>query len=689
MDGDLKLVDYALGPLKVESVFARPVDLTRLVPDVRDVQPWKLNLLVLSQTFADIALIACRQRLVLLRLPSFGRIACGLFREDFALMAGIHPLDAHDCPATITALYSRRPCIRSPQVAGGEEVFVATLEDGSFMIFQLDGYGQRFRSIDRRVLHPSPPNHQGRADEGSSNAPPNVNTSNSTEEDAAEGRPSREVVVRDDEQEELAYRCSLWGFDLRPDPSTHPHPHQSLRMAVSSNSRRVFECRMNVQEPLGFRIVRSLGGNRHNVPSVAYSLGGTLLATAGIDGHLTLYPVNDDQDDIDGDIDIDATTGGDVNATNGGDVNATNGGDDLTASHRRRIRVLPEWGWAVGFVDWGDVHREIASVDYGSVRIRFVRHRQPPPLSLETLERSMLLDEDPQRVPFVYPPIVLTRHDLALADDAFLLQEADSDHDRDHDDDTDDDVDDDGESMFDYEQDDPDTYIRIPPSSSDDDVEHRAIDDPGRVDHQVIDGGDIGSRRYDQDGTMAQQVDDASNAPDKAWTYDEQREPPKQLLFYLSSKDLVVYDVSELLASDCPPDAVAAPRLLLHRILYGTVTPDQRAFFNNAALAWGHERYCLARWYAPLSCLFLGNQLGFVTIVHLRRRQPSRDDDPADKGQLASTLLTLPMGDSDVSPLAGMDIRPISPSPSSTYHNLYLLHVDGVMRVYLIRKVKK
>ena len=160
-----------------------------------------------------------------------------------------------------------------------------------------------------------------------------------------------------------------------------------------------------------------------------------------------------------------------------------------------------------------------------------------------------------------------------------------------------------------------------------------------------------------------------------------QQEKP-QLIYYLTSHDLYVYDFNYLLkATDPSPFTTIA----LYRILYSTVTPDQRAFFNNASLHWAHERYCFSIWSPELSSLILGNQLGFVSIVHIRRDHS--EDEEQGKICVKTMILTIPMGDSEVMPLAGIDLKRVD-SQNPHYFHLYLLHLDGTMRIYLIRKAR-
>ena len=148
---------------------------------------------------------------------------------------------------------------------------------------------------------------------------------------------------------------------------------------------------------------------------------------------------------------------------------------------------------------------------------------------------------------------------------------------------------------------------------------------------------------------------------------------PDHYVFYLSSRNLHIYKLSQLCSVDTPQ-----AELSLNGILLASVSPDQRALFHNGSLHWKHERYVFAKYVPDLSCLFLANHLGFVTVLLLRKRV-------GDVGVYLTTMsLTLPIGD-DVSPLVGMDVCRIDPD-SPTFHKLYMLHLDGTLRTYLIRR---
>ena len=144
-------------------------------------------------------------------------------------------------------------------------------------------------------------------------------------------------------------------------------------------------------------------------------------------------------------------------------------------------------------------------------------------------------------------------------------------------------------------------------------------------------------------------------------------------MYFLTSKSLSIYSLSDLCRQGGPN-----PDLALHRILYTTVSPDQRALFHNGVLHWEHERYAFAKWIPELSTLLLANQLGFVTLVALRRSE-------WDGGSLETMILTLPMGDEDVYPLVGMDVCRVDQG-NKFYFKLFLLHLDGTMRTFLIKK---
>lgn len=160
-----------------------------------------------------------------------------------------------------------------------------------------------------------------------------------------------------------------------------------------------------------------------------------------------------------------------------------------------------------------------------------------------------------------------------------------------------------------------------------------------------------------------------------------------QLIYYLTSHDLYIYDFNFLLkVPDLnPTNSSILHSVALYRILYSTVMPDQRVFFNNASLHWAHERYCFSIWSPELSSLILGNQLGFVSIVHLRRDRSEEEE--LGKVCVKTMTLTIPMGDSEVMPLAGIDLKRVDPKNPHYFH-LFLLHLDGTMRIYLIRRIK-
>lgn len=159
--------------------------------------------------------------------------------------------------------------------------------------------------------------------------------------------------------------------------------------------------------------------------------------------------------------------------------------------------------------------------------------------------------------------------------------------------------------------------------------------------------------------------------------------PADDLIVFLSTHDLYIYDPS-------------GRRCILHipALLSSASVCHRSSLYHNPSVAWQVDRLAILQWVPELSCLIVGTQAGFAIIVHLLRRpvdpvdaEVKGDEDGCDGTGSASSmlqieahLLSLPLSDAQVGPLAGLWCRKIS----TAFHQLFLLYLDGSTRVYNI-----
>jgi WD40 repeat protein len=430
---------------------------------------------------------------------------------------------------------------------------------------------------------------------------------------------------------------SLWGIDFFKDEwiVTSSNTHDAYLFPATDTAD-----------------IQILEGNQHNIPAISFSLEGNYVASAGIDGTLRIFKRGEEGD-----------------------------GKCFTPSH--------DWGWSVGFINVEDLDEQQDLIDYSSTHIKFIRKDE------ELIDLQDLLEQN------TLPPLVIYENYLDPDRDGshltrdiggefirmpvgqYLLQELMSDVDEyrrtepNHNDES-------GEEEESEIFEDPlsemsDLEITINPepiqNQADFGETERESESENHQDDEIIAMDQISYAE-----TEETDIEEGGNSEEKPLISFTKQERP-QLVYYLTSHDLYVYDFNYLLQVTDPNPTTA---IAIYRILYSTVTPDQRAFFNNATLQWAHERYCFTLWSADLSCLILGNQLGFVSIVHFRRDRS--EEEKQGKICVRTMVLTIPMGDCDVMPLAGIDLKRIDPNNPNYFH-LYLLHLDGSLRIYLIRRL--
>ena len=468
---------------------------------------------------------------------------------------------------------------------------------------------------------------------------------------------------------------SVWGADL-----------YEGKLCVSSNTHWGY-----IFEPMqSQRYSTALSGHQHNIPCVAYSPQGRYLATACIDQCLRLY--------------------------------------DVTGEYPkgRMFELKGDSGWGVGFILREDIEWEVRGVDYSHFHMQFtpeVEHLDAMNLSVtvpsyywddwgdgvggelvftgtdlntDATSESDAIDEseselqsesndeneatgDSGEEPSDDNEITSLNSDSNNESESNAIEETETDE-----------LQESEEQLGESSNEDESRYSIEP--SDDNESEHYSenmstnseLENEEPVSRGAIDESDAVSpgsdelRSEDDTDNQESQSDLHKYSDNLSLNEKFELKEADHYVFYLSSRNLHIYKLSELCSVGTPQ-----AELSLHRILLTSVSPDQRALFHNGSLHWEHERYVFAKYVPDLSCLFLANQLGFVTILLLRKRVED------DGGIYLMTMsLTLPMGDDDVSPLVGMDVCRVDPD-NPTFHKLYMLHLDGTLRTYLIRKVIK
>ena len=109
----------------------------------------------------------------------------------------------------------------------------------------------------------------------------------------------------------------------------------------------------------------------------------------------------------------------------------------------------------------------------------------------------------------------------------------------------------------------------------------------------------------------------------------------------------------------------------LPRLLYATVSPDQRSLMMNRTLTWAMDRFAFSVYIMDVSCILLVNQMGFVCVIRV-----------CEDGEMF--VLTIPRGDHVIMPIVGVTYFRLINNPNPVYM-IFVLRLNGLLERYILR----
>lgn len=155
----------------------------------------------------------------------------------------------------------------------------------------------------------------------------------------------------------------------------------------------------------------------------------------------------------------------------------------------------------------------------------------------------------------------------------------------------------------------------------------------------------------------------------------------KEFLVYLNYKDIMIYD-----ANSIDEDGNNDPIFRVDYLLHCSTIPVDTRLLDNPSIDWSFEVLSMHQWIPELSLFLIGQQVGFVIIVHLLRDflySSTKDENNKDQLIFDITSMALPSTDTDnISPLLGFTCV----KREQDWWTLIMLHSNGLIRSFDIKK---